>query len=98
MAAAPKSTLDYARTAQEQTLAAIKQSQAVAIDAVGAWAKAVEKSTAQLPALPVPEGLPTFEEIVAFNFEFAGEILAAQRQFVEKLVAAAAPAVKTKAA
>lgn len=96
--AAPKSTIDYARAAQEQTLAAIKQSQTVALDAVGAWAKVVEKSTAQLPALPTVEGLPAFEEIIAFNFDFAAELLATQRQFTEKLVAAAAPAVKTKSA
>ena len=97
MAAAKTSPIDYAKTAQDQTLAALRQSQTLAIDAVSAWAKAVEKSTAQLPAIPVIEGLPTYEELIASSFDFAGELLAVQRQFAEKLVAAAAPAVKTKA-
>jgi hypothetical protein len=90
--------LDLAQTAQEQALAAIRSSQAIAVDTVGAWAKAVEKSKTQLPALPELPDLPTLEQIIASSFDFASELLDAQRQFTENLVAAVAPAAKTKAA
>ena len=90
--------VDLAQTAQEQTLAAIRQSQAIAVETVGAWAKAVDKSKSQLPQVPELPDLPTIEQIIASSFDFAGELLAAQRQFAENLVAAAAPVVKSKAA
>jgi hemoglobin-like flavoprotein len=98
MAAAKTPTLpEFNKAAQEQTLAAIRQSQALALEAVNAWAKAYEKTAAQLPAIPAIPGVPTIEEVVASSFDFAGELLATQRKFAEDLVAATAPAVKTKA-
>ena len=48
-----------------------------------------------LPAIPVASSLPSFEEIISVQFDFAGKVLAAQRDFAEKLVKATAPAIKT---
>jgi hypothetical protein len=91
----PTSTIEYTRAAQERTVEALRQSQAAVVEAVGTWAKAVEKVAPQLPVLPAVEGLPTVEELIETSFDFTGQVLAAQREFAYKLVSAAAPAVKT---
>ena len=62
---------------------------------VETWAKAVEGSVQELPAIPVATALPSFEEIISVQFDFAGKVLAAQRDFAEKLVKASAPVIKT---
>jgi len=91
----PSPTIEYAQTAQDKTLEAMRQSQAAVIDVVETWAKAVENTVQDLPAIPVASALPTAEEIIKTSYDFAGKMLSAQREFAEKLVAAAAPAVKT---
>ncbi len=99
MAAAAKSTVpDITKTLQDQTLNALRQSQAVAVEAVAAWAKAAEKTTEQMPALPAVPGVPAVDELIASSFDFASELLATQRKFTEDVLAAAAPAApKVKA-
>ena len=91
----PSPTIEYALNAQEKTLSALRQSQAAAVDVVETWAKAVENTSQELPAIPVAEALPTPEEIIKTSYDFAGQVLQAQREFAEKLLKAAAPAVKT---
>jgi hypothetical protein len=91
----PSPTIEYTKNAQEKSLKALTESQAAVLDLVDTWAKAVEKSVQDLPALPVASSLPTAEEIISVQFDFAGKVLAAQRDFAEKLVKASAPAVKT---
>jgi hypothetical protein len=91
----PSPVIDYVTTAQGKTLDAISQSQAAVLDAVETWAKAVEGSVQDLPAIPVASSLPSIEELLELQFNFAGRVLAAQRDFAEKLVKASAPAIKT---
>ena len=91
----PSPVIDYTKTAQDKTLEAIAQSQAAIIDVVETWAKAVEGSAQELPAVPVASSLPSIEELISLQFDFAGKVLAAQRDFAEKLVKASAPAIKT---
>lgn len=91
----PTSTIDYALTAQENTLSALRQSQTAVVDIVETWAKAVESTVQDLPAIPVASSLPTPEELIKTSYDFAGKVLKAQREFAEKFVAAVAPAVKT---
>ncbi len=91
----PTSTIEYTRAAQERTLDALRQSQSAVVEAVGTWAKAVEKVAPQVPALPAVEGLPTLEELIATSFDFTGQVLAAQREFANQLVGAMAPALKS---
>jgi hypothetical protein len=88
-------TTEYIVAAQDRTLEALRQSQAAVVDAVESWAKAVESSVPELPAVPVLKSLPTPEEIIATSFDFYGKVLSAQREFAKNLVEAAAPAVKT---
>lgn len=91
----PSPVIDYTISAQDRILSGLKQSQSAAVDVVDAWAKAVETTVQDLPAIPVASALPSVEEILSLQFDFAGKMLAAQRDFAEQLVKAAAPAVKT---
>jgi len=91
----PSTTIDYALSAQEKTLKSLRESQTAVLDVIGSWAKAVENSVQDLPAIPVAAALPTPEEIIKTSYDFAGKVHEAQRDFAEKLVIAVAPAVKT---
>src|SRR4051794_27057776 len=82
---------EFAQNAQEQTLHTIRQSQQAVVEAVRAWAQAVEKSVPEAPALPFASELPSPQEIVHTSFDFAEQLLKAQREFTESLIAAAAP-------
>lgn len=88
--------LEYTRKSQEQALDALKQTQEAVVDAMGSWAKAVENAAPEIPALPVPKGTPDVEELIANSFDFAGEILSAQREFTQNLISATQPAVKVR--
>jgi hypothetical protein len=84
---------EFAQQAQEQTLNAIRQSQQAVVEAVQAWAHAVERAVPETPSLPYAEELPTAKELINTSFDFAEQLLKAQRDFAEKLVAAAAPVI-----
>jgi hypothetical protein len=91
----PSAIVDYTKSAQAKTLDAITQSQAAVLDVVETWAKSVEGTVQELPAIPVASSLPSLDELISVQFDFAGKVLAAQRDFADKLVKAAAPAIKT---
>ena len=84
---------EFAQNAQEQTLNSLKQSQQAIVEAVRAWAQAVEKSVPETPTLPFASDLPTPQQLVHSSFEFAEQLLKAQRDFAENLVAAAGPVI-----
>jgi hypothetical protein len=88
----PNTATEFAQNAQEQTLSSIRQSQQAIVEAVTVWAQAVEKAVPETPALPGVGDLPTPQEIVQTSFDFAEQLLKAQRDFTESLLAAAAPA------
>ena len=81
-----------ARTAtlelQTQTIDWIRKSQEVVIDALRTWAGAVQSVTPSLPvpAAPFAGQLPKPGELVADAFDFAGQLLAAQRKFAEDVI------------
>jgi len=85
---------EYAQQAQEQTLSAIRQSQQAVVEAVHAWAQAVEKTVPETPSLPFASELPSPQQIVHQSFDFAEQLLKVQREFAENLIAAAAPAIQ----
>ena len=87
----PTTVTDYAQTAQEQTLKTISQSQQAIVEAVKAWANAVEKTIPDVPTLPYADELPQPKEIVQTSFAFADQLLKLQQQFVESIVEAASP-------
>ena len=91
-------TSEYAQTAQEQTLKTIRESQQAVVEAVRTWADTVEKIVPDSPALPAIEELPSPQEILQTSFGFAEELLKAQREFAENILAASAPALQPKKA
>lgn len=91
---------DYTQQAQEQTLKVIRDSQEGVVEAVKAWASALEKAVPEVPALqglPLADEFPTPKEIVETSFGFAEQLLRAQREFVESVLSAAAPVLDTSA-
>lgn len=90
-----KSPTEYIAETQERTLDAVRQSQSSVIEAVEGWVKAMESVAPELPAIPVLKSLPTADEVVETSFDFQSKLLAAQREFAEKLVSATSPVIKT---
>ena len=82
---------DYTQQAQEQTLKLIRESQDAVVEGVKTWATAFEKAVPAVPALPFADAFPTAQEIVQTSFGFAEQILKAQREFVDSVLAAASP-------
>jgi hypothetical protein len=84
---------DFAQQAQEQTLSSIRQSQQAVVEAVRAWANAVESTVPETPSLPFASELPSPQQIVHTSFDFAERLLKAQREFTENVLSAAAPVI-----
>jgi len=83
---------EYTQAAQEQTLKALRQGQQAVVEVGRAWANTVEHALPDTtPALPFADKLPTPKALVETSFRFAEELLKAQREFAENIVAAAAP-------
>ena len=78
-----------------QILETIRRSQETVIDAVRKWAASVHSVTPPLtlPALPFAGKLPKPADVVANAYDFAEQLLAAQRKFAEDVIQAAAPAL-----
>jgi hypothetical protein len=87
----PTTATDYAQTAQEQTLKTVKQGQQVIVEAIRAWANAVEKAIPDTPIIPYSDELPKPAEIVKTSFGFAEQLLKAQKEFAESVLDAASP-------
>ena len=78
---------------QDDILKTVQTSQEAALDAIKAWADAVQSITPKLPVanLPFADKLPKPEEVVANAYDFAERLLASQRKFAEDVLKATAP-------
>jgi hypothetical protein len=85
---------EVARASEEQILATVRQSQEAVVEAVAAWAKAVESLIPSLPPVPGAEELPKPQAVIENAFDFAQKLLDAQRDFSRNLLAAAAPVIE----
>ena len=83
-----------AQASQDEFLNIVRQSQQAVVDAVSAWAKAVEDITPANPMIPNIEGLPRPETVVDNAFDFAQKLLDAQREFARGMISAAAPVLE----
>ena len=94
---------------QAQILDSIRKSQDAVVDALKTWADAVHSVSPSLPvsAVPFADKLPRPKDLVEDAFDFAAQLLAAQRKFAEDVLqittsvvdeAPAEPARKTAAA
>jgi hypothetical protein len=78
---------------QGEVLKTVRKGQEAVIDAIQAWADAVQAIKPPLPDLNIPftDKLPHPAEFVAGAYDFAEQLLAAQRKFAEDALAAIAP-------
>ena len=84
---------DYVKRANgvaDQYLAALAESQEQFLKTLTAFSSWVPKAPAA--AAPVTAELPTPKEVVEANFAFAAKLLKQQKDFSEKLIAAASSA------
>jgi hypothetical protein len=84
--------LELSKTAQEQVLATIEQGQELALAGVELWAASIAP-LAKGQQVPLPFEAPAAKDVVANSFGFAEKLLASQKVFAEKVVAATAPVV-----
>ena len=73
---------------QSQILDSIRKSQDAVVDALRTWADAVHSVTPSLPvsAVPFADKLPKPKDLVEDAFDFAAQLLAAQRKFAEDVL------------
>ena len=73
---------------QGQILDSIRKSQDAVVDALRTWAEAVHSVTPSLPvsAVPFADKLPRPKDLVEDAFDFAAQLLAAQRKFAEDVL------------
>jgi len=80
---------------QEQILDTIRKGQEAVTDATRTWAETVQSITPSLP-MPFADKLPKPAELVSNAYDFAEQLLAAQRKFAEDVIAATAPVLTAK--
>ena len=78
---------------QDEILKTVRKGQEAVVDAIQTWADAVQSVKPSLPDLPLPvtDTLPQPAEVVATAYDFAEQLLSAQRKFAEEALAAIAP-------
>jgi hypothetical protein len=80
---------------QGQVLETIRQSQEAVTNAIRAWADVVHSVTPSLPipSVPLADKMPKPGDLLANAYDFAEQLLAAQRKFAEDVLQAVAPAL-----
>jgi hypothetical protein len=78
---------------QGEILKTVRKSQETVVDAIQMWADAVQAIKPPMPEVSVPfsDKLPKPDEWVAGAYDFAEQLLAAQRKFAEDVLRATAP-------
>jgi hypothetical protein len=84
--------------AQEEILNTVRESQAAVVEAIQAWASAVQSITPSLPDVNIPlaDKMPKPQDLVAGAYDFAEQLLASQRKFAEDVMKATAPLLPGK--
>jgi hypothetical protein len=78
---------------QGELLKTVRKSQETVVDAIQMWADAVQAIKPPLPEVNIPfsDKLPKPEDLVSGAYDFAEQLLAAQRKFAEDVLHATAP-------
>jgi len=86
-------TKTVAQELQGEILKTVRKSQDAVVEAIGVWADAVQAIKPPLPEVGIPFSgkLPKPSELVAGAYDFAEQLLAAQRKFAEDVLHATAP-------
>lgn len=87
-----------AKEMQGQILETIRKSQEAVTNAIRTWADAVHSITPSLPipALPLVDKMPKPGDVLASAYDFAEQLLAAQRKFAEDVLQATAPVLAAR--
>jgi hypothetical protein len=78
---------------QGEVLKTVRKGQEFVVDAIQAWADAIQAIKPPLPDVNVPfaDKLPQPGDIVAGTYDFIEQLLATQRKFAEDVLAVTAP-------
>ena len=87
-------TKNIADDVQGQVLESIRKSQEAAVAALRNWTEAVEQLTPRRDYRPLTENVPSPTELVDSVFDFTGELLQAQREFLHSAIRVTAPATE----
>jgi hypothetical protein len=81
------------RDLQDEILKLIRASQDAVVDALQAWTATVQSVTPDFPKvnLPYADRLPKPETLVNETYDFAAQLLSAQRKFANDVLQVAAP-------
>jgi hypothetical protein len=78
---------DFAQKIREQLVSSVHQGQQLSVDAAQSFVKAVSVlPVPDLPKVPGVPALPGVEAATTFTFDFAADLLNAQRDFALQLV------------
>jgi hypothetical protein len=80
-------------TAQDEILKLVRTSQDTVVDALQAWTATVQSVTPSFPTLKLPyaDVLPKPDALVNGAYDFAAQLLSAQRKFANDVLQVAAP-------
>lgn len=76
---------------EDQVLQTVHQSQEAVVKAVRTWAEAGKNLVPDLPPLPFADQLPATVDLVENAFNFADQLLSAQRELAAAVLEAARP-------
>lgn len=84
---------------QGQILETVRNGQEAVTNAIRTWADAVHSITPSvpIPSLPLADKLPKPGDVLASAYDFAEQLLAAQRKFAEDVLQATAPVLAARA-
>jgi hypothetical protein len=86
-------TSNVSQDVQEQILGTIRKSQEMALDALKSWVETVQSVTSKIPSVDVPfaDRLPKPQDVVASGYDFAEQLLSAQKKFADEVLAVTSP-------
>ena len=87
----PSNTKNSTDELQGQVLDSIRKGQEAAVDGLRTWTEAAEQFIPKTPVWPGADRYPSPAELVDSYFDFATELLKAQREFFHKAIQATAP-------
>jgi hypothetical protein len=87
----PSTTKSTSDELQGQVLDSIRKGQEAVVEGLRSWTEAAEQFVPRTPAWPGSDRYPTPAELVDTVYDFAGELLKAQREFFHKVLEATAP-------
>jgi hypothetical protein len=87
----PSTTKNATDDLQGQVLDSIRKGQEVVVDGLRSWTEAAEQFVPKSAAWPGADRYPTPAELVDTAYDFAAEVLKAQREFLHKAIQATAP-------